>query len=112
MLPNCLVADHFMSRMLPNVSCEWCTHCASCGKQNLALWSSAFLIVNWAFGIGFVPRPLLLADKIFLYGIAPAFSFIIPPMVIYDWPRDRTVIYQVILVISVWIWSLYQVIFM
>ncbi|KAI1791886.1 hypothetical protein LXA43DRAFT_888392 [Ganoderma leucocontextum] len=80
-------------------------------SSNLALWSSAFLVVNWAFGIGFVPHPVLLADQIFLYGVAPAFSFIIPPMVIYDWPRDRTVIYQVVLVISVWIWSVYQIIF-
>ncbi|PIL24591.1 hypothetical protein GSI_12475 [Ganoderma sinense ZZ0214-1] len=81
-------------------------------RKNLALWSSAFLIVNWAFGIGFISRPFVLSDKIFLYGIAPAFSFAIAPMVIYDWPRDRTFIYQIILVISVWIWSVYQIIFM
>ncbi|KAI0628055.1 hypothetical protein C8Q77DRAFT_1245956 [Trametes polyzona] len=82
-------------------------------RKNLALWSSGFLIINWAFGIGFVPRdPLLLADKIFLYGIAPVVSFIIPPMVIFDWPRDRNILYQFVLVFSVWVWSVYQIIFM
>ncbi|KAI0773246.1 hypothetical protein BD413DRAFT_473180 [Trametes elegans] len=81
-------------------------------RKNLALWSSGFLIVNWAFGIGFVPRePMLLSDKIFLYGIAPLFSFVIPPMVIFDWPRDKNVIYQMVLVFSTWMWSLYQIIF-
>ena len=81
-------------------------------SQNLALWSSAFLVVNWAFGLGFVPRPLPLSDKIFLYGIAPAFSFAIPPMVIYDWPRDRNCIYQIVLVVAIWMWSVYQILFM
>ncbi|KAI0642307.1 hypothetical protein C8Q79DRAFT_1003202 [Trametes meyenii] len=81
-------------------------------RKNLALWSSAFLIVNWAFGIGFVPRdPIVVADQIFLYGLAPALSFVIPPMVIFDWPRDRTYIYQTVLVCSIWLWSVYQIIF-
>ncbi|EIW58488.1 uncharacterized protein TRAVEDRAFT_124042 [Trametes versicolor FP-101664 SS1] len=81
-------------------------------RKNLALWSSGFLIVNWAFGLGFVQRdPLLLSDKIFLYAIASVASFVIPPMVIFDWPRDRNTIYQITLVFSIWIWSVYQVIF-
>ncbi|KAH9939060.1 uncharacterized protein BXZ73DRAFT_44250 [Epithele typhae] len=80
-------------------------------RKNLALWSSAFLVVNWAFGVGFVPRPILLADQIFLYGVAPVFTFLIPPMVIYDWPRDRNTIYQVVLFFATWIWAIYQIIF-
>ncbi|KAI0689456.1 hypothetical protein C8T65DRAFT_746171 [Cerioporus squamosus] len=80
-------------------------------RKNLAIWSSAFLVVNWAFGVGFVPRPLALADKIYFYGVALAPSFAIPPMVIYDWPRDRNFIYQSVLVFAIWIWSTYQVIF-
>ncbi|KAI0738700.1 hypothetical protein C8Q80DRAFT_1113412 [Daedaleopsis nitida] len=81
-------------------------------RKNLAIWSSAFLLVNWALGIGFAPRPLTLADKIFLYGITPPLVFAIPPMVIYDWPRDRNTIYQSVLVFSTWVWSIYQVVFM
>ncbi|RPD57168.1 hypothetical protein L227DRAFT_565479 [Lentinus tigrinus ALCF2SS1-6] len=84
---------------------------SSGASQNLALCSSSFLVVNWAFGVGFVPRPLTLADKIFLYGLAPALSFAIPPMVVYDWPRDRNVIYQIVLVFAIWTWSVYQIIF-
>lgn len=87
-------------------------HLRICRTQNLALWSSAFLAINWAFGIGFVPRPVILADEIFLYAVAPAFTFMIPPMVILDWPRDRNPIYQTVLTIAVWMWSVYTIIFM
>ncbi|TFK80701.1 hypothetical protein K466DRAFT_605115 [Polyporus arcularius HHB13444] len=79
--------------------------------RNLALWSSGFLVVNWAFGVGFVPRPITLADQIFLYGVALVLSFAIPPMVIYDWPRDRNIIYQVVLVFAIWVWAIYQILF-
>ncbi|OSD04719.1 hypothetical protein PYCCODRAFT_1363220 [Trametes coccinea BRFM310] len=81
-------------------------------RKNLAVWSSAFLIVNWAFGIAFTPRPFTIADRVFIYGIAPAFSFAITPMVIYDWPRDRNTVYQCVLVFSTWMWSIFQIIFM
>ncbi|KAI0664325.1 hypothetical protein C8Q70DRAFT_905421 [Cubamyces menziesii] len=82
-------------------------------RKSLALWSSCFLIVNWAFGIAFVPRnPVVVADRIFLYGLTPSLSFVILPMVVYDWPRDRSTIYQIVLVFSIWIWSIYQIIFM
>ncbi|OBZ73876.1 hypothetical protein A0H81_06404 [Grifola frondosa] len=80
-------------------------------RKNLALFSSAFLIVNWVFGIAFVPTPVVLMDKIFFYGLAPALTFPIIPMVMYDWPRDRRILYQIFLVTSVWIWSVYQVLF-
>ena len=62
--------------------------------------------------MGFLPRPLPIADRIFYYGVAPVFTFAIPPLVILDWPRDRTRIYQSVLVVSVWMWSMYQVVFM
>ncbi|CDO68388.1 hypothetical protein BN946_scf184815.g35 [Trametes cinnabarina] len=81
-------------------------------RKNLAVWSSTFLIVNWALGIAFTPRPFTIADRAFIYGIAPSFSFAILPMVVYDWPRDRNVVYQCVLVFSIWMWSIYQIIFM
>lgn len=68
--------------------------------------------MNWALGLGFLPRPLLLADKVFLYGFTPVFCFAIPPMVVYDCPRDRQIIYQAVLVVAIWMWSVYQLIFM
>ncbi|TFK80548.1 hypothetical protein K466DRAFT_605244 [Polyporus arcularius HHB13444] len=33
-------------------------------------------------------------------------------MVIYDWPRDRNIIYQVVLVFAIWVWAIYQILFM
>lgn len=33
-------------------------------------------------------------------------------MVLYNWPRDHPILYQFTLTCSVWMWSLYQVLFM
>ncbi|KAF8075156.1 hypothetical protein FPV67DRAFT_1476207 [Lyophyllum atratum] len=71
-------------------------------KKSLALWSSLWLILNWVLGCIFA-RPLFqVFDKVFYYGVAPAFSLPIIFMVMYDWPRDRSNIYQMFLTISVW----------
>jgi osomolarity two-component system, sensor histidine kinase SLN1 len=37
--------------------------------QSLAIWSSLFLVVNWALNAALVPGPVLLIDKVFLYGV-------------------------------------------
>ncbi len=41
-------------------------------SQPLAMWSSLFLIVNWIANAALVPAPVLLIDKIFLYGVRNA----------------------------------------
>ena len=41
-------------------------------SQPLALWSSLFLIVNWAANTALIPGPVLLIDKIFAYGVCDA----------------------------------------
>jgi hypothetical protein len=46
-------------------------HC-SMPLQPLAMWSSLFLIVNWAVNAALVPAPVLLIDKIFIYGVRNA----------------------------------------
>jgi hypothetical protein len=38
-------------------------------SQPLAMWSSLFLVVNWAVNAALVPGPILLIDKIFVYGV-------------------------------------------
>ncbi|TFK71678.1 hypothetical protein BDN72DRAFT_895509 [Pluteus cervinus] len=81
-------------------------------KKPLAGWASLWLIANWVLGCTFVPKPLVLMDKIFYFGVAPAFSLPIGLMVLYDWPRDRMFLYQLVLIISVWIWPFYQILFM
>lgn len=38
-------------------------------SQPLALWSSVFLVVNWAVNAATIPGPVLLIDKIFVFGV-------------------------------------------
>ncbi|KAF7795011.1 hypothetical protein EIP86_006155 [Pleurotus ostreatoroseus] len=81
-------------------------------RKHIALWSAAYYILNWVLSVVFVPQPLQLADKIFHYGIAPAFSFPILFMVLWDFPRDRPWIYQSVLTVSAWQYGVYQILFM
>lgn len=80
-------------------------------RKPLAIWSSLFLIVNWMVNTLLAIGPILLIDKIFLYGIAPACTFAVLPVVIYDWPRDRPNVYQVIISISIWCWGCYEILY-
>ncbi len=41
--------------------------------------------------------------------VAPALILPILPAVIYDWPRDRSTVYQVGLSISIWAWCVVYV---
>ncbi|KAJ7580150.1 hypothetical protein C8J56DRAFT_962344 [Mycena floridula] len=77
----------------------------------LARWAAVYLIINWVLGFIFLAKPYQLIDYIFYCAIAPCLSFPIIFMIIYNWPRDHPVVYQVTLTCSVWIWPLYQVIF-
>ena len=43
----------------------WCLS----SSQPLALWSSLFLVVNWAVNAATIPGPILLIDKIFVFGV-------------------------------------------
>ncbi|THG98478.1 hypothetical protein EW026_g3717 [Hermanssonia centrifuga] len=81
-------------------------------RKNLALWSAAYYIFNWVLSVVFIPKPIQLADKIFHYGIAPTFSFPIFFMVLYDFPRDRPILYQTVLTFSTWMYGIYQILFM
>ncbi|KAH8995058.1 hypothetical protein EDB86DRAFT_2804879 [Lactarius hatsudake] len=75
-------------------------------RKPLAIWSTLFLLVTWGANAALVVDPVLLIDKVFLYGIAPACTFPILLMVIYDWPRDRPNVYQVLLSMAIWCWAL------
>ncbi|KAI0685603.1 hypothetical protein BC835DRAFT_1289856 [Cytidiella melzeri] len=81
-------------------------------RKSVALWSAAFYIVNWALATAVAPRPADTADTVFYYAVAPALTFPLFFMVAYDFPRDRPIFYQVVLAISTWMWSSYQVLFM
>ncbi|KAI0701497.1 hypothetical protein BC835DRAFT_1322983 [Cytidiella melzeri] len=76
-------------------------------RKPIAIWSAGFYIINWIISVAFIPKPILPADKIFLWGIAPAFTFPLFFMIVYDFPRNRRVLYQVFLTMSTWMWSIY-----
>ncbi|RDB15349.1 Autoinducer 2 sensor kinase/phosphatase LuxQ [Hypsizygus marmoreus] len=80
-------------------------------KKSLALWAALWLILNWVLGCIFAQPIHQTFDQVFYYGIAPLFSLPIIFMIIYDWPRDRSVMYQTFLIISIWSWSFYSVFF-
>ncbi|GLB41632.1 putative his Kinase A (phosphoacceptor) domain containing protein [Lyophyllum shimeji] len=80
-------------------------------KKSLALWASLWFILNWVLGCIFAQPITQVYDKTFYYGIAPALSLPVIFMVMYDWPRDRSNIYQTILIMSVWCWPFYTVLY-
>ncbi|TFY68845.1 hypothetical protein EVJ58_g762 [Rhodofomes roseus] len=81
-------------------------------KKNLALWSSAFLVVNWVLAMAFIQKPITIADEIYYYGIAPAATFPIFVFVMFDFPRDRPTLYQCWVTFAIWQWAFYNVIMM
>jgi hypothetical protein len=52
-------------------------------SQPLALWSSLFLIVNWAVNAATIPGPILLIDKIFVFGVRKCSQYPSPLGVIF-----------------------------
>ncbi|KAI0091448.1 hypothetical protein BDY19DRAFT_983786 [Irpex rosettiformis] len=81
-------------------------------RKSLALWASAFYIVNWALAAGVIPHPADTSDTVFYYAVAPALTFPVFFMVVYDFPRDRPILYQIFLTFSTWMWSIYQLFYM
>ncbi|KAH9930211.1 uncharacterized protein B0H18DRAFT_1116910 [Fomitopsis serialis] len=81
-------------------------------KKNLALWSSAFLVVNWVLAMSFIQKPITVADEAFYYGVAPALTFPVFVFVMYDFPRDRPTFYQCWVTVAIWQWALYNIILM
>ncbi|KAI0701496.1 hypothetical protein BC835DRAFT_213923 [Cytidiella melzeri] len=80
-------------------------------RKSLAMWSACFYILNWTLAVVVVPRPATLPDIIFYYALMPVATFPLVVMVMFDFPRDRPILYQVVLGLSTWAWGVYQVIF-
>lgn len=55
---------------------------------------------------------MVAADKVFYYAVAPVLSFPVFFMILWDWPRDRPILYQIWVSLSTWQWGLYNLIFM
>ena len=89
----------------------WCICASAHLAQNLAVWSALFYILNWTLATAFNPQPFPLPDIIFYYCVMPVLTFPLIVLVIYDWPRDRNITYQIALSISTWSWGVYQLVF-
>ncbi|KAI0726397.1 hybrid sensor histidine kinase [Fomitopsis betulina] len=81
-------------------------------KKNLALWSSAFLVVNWVLAVAFLQRPGTIVDTIFVYAVAPSTTIPMVVWVMFNFPRDRSTFYQCWAVFAIWQWAFYSVITM
>ncbi|KAF9466167.1 hypothetical protein BDZ94DRAFT_1252261 [Collybia nuda] len=81
-------------------------------KKSLAFVAALWLILNWVLGCIFASPIFQNYDRGFYFAVAPALSFPVVFMVMFDWPRDKPISYQIFLTVSVWSWSFYQIIFM
>ncbi|KAJ6518948.1 histidine kinase [Mycena sanguinolenta] len=76
-----------------------------------SLWASVFFVANCIIGLTTIEEPIVLADKIFYYGISPFLSIPIIFMCAYDWPYDRPVFFQTWLCVLTWSWPFYDTLF-
>ncbi|KAF8916086.1 hypothetical protein CPB85DRAFT_1432449 [Mucidula mucida] len=95
----------------PNLELEYQKEVWAEGKR-LAELASIFLIVNWLMAVLSIPKPNVIADKIFYYGISPVFTLPIFIFCRYDFYMRYFVFYQTVVCISAWIWAFYQILFL
>ncbi|KAJ8589557.1 hypothetical protein M405DRAFT_791542 [Rhizopogon salebrosus TDB-379] len=81
-------------------------------RKPLALWSAIFFIANWVIGAATIADPITILDKSWLWGFVPAHTIPLLFMIVFDFPRKRPIPYQLLLTVSTWSWSLYEVVTM
>ncbi|KAF9233473.1 Tco5, signal transduction HAMP domain histidine kinase [Melanogaster broomeanus] len=77
-------------------------------KKSLVLCSSMFLVANWVIGACTIAPPVTILDDIWIYGITPALTLPLVLLVIFDFPRDRPVPYQILVGCATWCWSVHS----
>ncbi|KAJ7778370.1 hypothetical protein B0H16DRAFT_1503277 [Mycena metata] len=70
-----------------------------------------FFIASWALACATIQKPIVLADKIFFFGVAPLLTIPILFMCAYNFPYERPFFFQAFLCVSTWAWPLYDVLF-
>ncbi|KAJ7255454.1 hypothetical protein B0H12DRAFT_533227 [Mycena haematopus] len=75
------------------------------------LWASVFFIASCILGITTIEKPIVLADKIFYYGISPFLSLPVIFMCAYDWPYNYPLFFQTWLCILTWSWPFYDTLY-
>ncbi|KAG2144351.1 Tco5, signal transduction HAMP domain histidine kinase [Suillus clintonianus] len=81
-----------------------------CIRKLLAIWSAIFFIANWVIGASTIATPITVLDKSWIWGFIPAHTIPLLFLVIFDFPRDRPIPYQLLLMISTWSWCLYEIV--
>ncbi|KAF9454382.1 hypothetical protein P691DRAFT_797172 [Macrolepiota fuliginosa MF-IS2] len=68
-------------------------------KKSLAIWVALWLIVNWVVGAASLEKTnhhYTSSDIVFYFVVCMIW------MVIYDWPRNRPILYQLFLLVAIW----------
>ncbi|KIY51934.1 hypothetical protein FISHEDRAFT_70425 [Fistulina hepatica ATCC 64428] len=107
-----LVCDIFFMRFSDDKMEHEYVHTRWFTNKYLSVWSAAWYIIIWIFGVALPYRPFQLMDEIFYYGIAPAFSAAVFLSVVLDWPHHHAMLYQWILTFAAWMWPLFTVLYM
>ncbi|KAG1907991.1 Tco5, signal transduction HAMP domain histidine kinase [Suillus fuscotomentosus] len=81
-------------------------------RKPLAIWSAIFFIANWVIGAATIDTPNTILDKSWIWGFIPAHTIPLLILVIFDFPRDCRIPYQLLLMISTWSWCLYEIVTM
>ncbi|KAJ7180800.1 histidine kinase [Mycena filopes] len=78
-----------------------------------SLWASVFFIASWVLGCSTIQEPIVLADKIFYFAVAPLLSIPLLFMCAYNFPYERAFFFQAFLCVSTWSWyaPVYDVLF-
>ncbi|KAF9454372.1 hypothetical protein P691DRAFT_392673 [Macrolepiota fuliginosa MF-IS2] len=83
-------------------------------KKSLAIWVALWLIVNWVIGAASLEKTnhrYTSSDIVFYFVVGPLLAFPVLWMVIYDWPRNRPILYQLFLLVAIWAWGFYFVLY-
>ncbi|KAJ7140325.1 hypothetical protein C8R43DRAFT_595336 [Mycena crocata] len=79
--------------------------------KRLTLWASVFFIASCCLAIGTIQDPVVLADKIFYYGISPLLSAPILFLCAYNFPYNHAFFFQTFLCVSTWSWPIYEILY-
>ncbi|KAF7308376.1 hypothetical protein HMN09_00686200 [Mycena chlorophos] len=77
-----------------------------------SLWyvpASVFFLANCLVSALTIEEPIVLADKVFYYGISPLLSVPMIFMCAYNFPYDHPFVFQTFVLVSSWSWPFYEI---
>ncbi|KAJ7491994.1 hypothetical protein FB451DRAFT_1216560 [Mycena latifolia] len=79
--------------------------------KRLSLWASVFFIASCVAAMASIQSPIVLADKIFYYGVTPLLTVPILFMCAHNFPYERPFFFQTFLCVSTWSWPFYEILY-